>query len=290
MCPIQHDATYQRLVNRMFKELIRSTMEVYVDDMLVKSKEEKDHLEHLEKAFSIMREFGMKLNPTKCTFGVRGGKFLGYLVSERGIEANSEKIEAIMRLPSPKTIKDVQILTGKIASLNEFIARSADRNLPFFKTLRHIKAFEWSEECEKALQELKVYLATPLLLANIAVRETLYVYLVLSKNAVSSVLVKDGEGDFIDELSGEPHEYNKGRRVYETREWSMVQYLKKVKEMMAKFDKYQIHQILREENERADALSKFGAAATEVKERKASVFVNEVPTIEEVVNVVEKKE
>ncbi|KAL0434641.1 UNVERIFIED_CONTAM: Polyprotein P3 [Sesamum radiatum] len=173
-------APYQRLVNRMFKKLIGSTMEVYDDDMLVKSRKERDHLQDLGKAFSIMRTFGMKLNLTKCTFGVRGGKFLGYLVSERRIEANSEKIEAIMQIPSPKTIKDVQKLTGKIASLNRFIARSADRNLPFFKILRQVKNFEWSEECEKALKELKVYLATPPLLANPMVGETLYVYLAVS--------------------------------------------------------------------------------------------------------------
>ncbi|KAL0292427.1 UNVERIFIED_CONTAM: hypothetical protein Sradi_6989800 [Sesamum radiatum] len=90
-------------------------MEVYVDDMLVKSREEV-HLKDLKHAFGIMRAYGMKLNPNKCTFGVRGGKFLGYMVSERGIEANPEKIEAIAGLQSPKTLKEVQKLTD--GSLN----------------------------------------------------------------------------------------------------------------------------------------------------------------------------
>ncbi|KAL0445858.1 UNVERIFIED_CONTAM: Retrovirus-related Pol polyprotein from transposon gypsy [Sesamum latifolium] len=85
-------ATYQRLVNKMFKDQIGSTMEVYVDDMLVKSMKEVDHLKDLKQAFGIMRSYGMKLNPSKCTFGVKGGKFLGYMVSERGIEANPEKM------------------------------------------------------------------------------------------------------------------------------------------------------------------------------------------------------
>ncbi|KAL2243861.1 UNVERIFIED_CONTAM: Retrovirus-related Pol polyprotein from transposon 17.6 [Sesamum indicum] len=98
-------ATYQRLVNRMFKELIGRTMKVYVDDMLVKNNKAYDHLEHLKQAFDLMRSYGMKLNPTKCTFGVGGGKFLGYMVSERGIEANSEKIEVVMKLRSPTMIK-----------------------------------------------------------------------------------------------------------------------------------------------------------------------------------------
>ncbi|KAL0332964.1 UNVERIFIED_CONTAM: hypothetical protein Scaly_2197900 [Sesamum calycinum] len=104
-------ATYQRLVNKMFKDLIEKTMEVYVDDMQVKCKEEVKHLNHLQAAFEVMRKYGMKLNPTKCTFGVRGGKFLGYMVSEKGIEANLEKIKAIMQMALPKMIKDVQKLT-----------------------------------------------------------------------------------------------------------------------------------------------------------------------------------
>ena len=91
-------ATYQRLVNKMFGDLLGKTMEVYVDDMLVKSRRSQDHLEDLAQAFSIMRSYGMKLNADKCTFGVGGRKFLGYMVSERGIEANPKKIQAIMNL------------------------------------------------------------------------------------------------------------------------------------------------------------------------------------------------
>ncbi|KAL0415849.1 UNVERIFIED_CONTAM: hypothetical protein Slati_3416800 [Sesamum latifolium] len=149
----------------MFKDQIRTTMEVYVDEMLVKSTEE-DHLKNLEQAFGIMRAYGIKLNPSKCTFGVRGGKFLGYMVSEKGIEANPEKIEAIAGLRSPKMLKEVQKLTGKVASLSRFISRSADRSLLFFKSLGKVKEFKWTEECEQALQSLKRYLATPPLLAN----------------------------------------------------------------------------------------------------------------------------
>ncbi|KAL0355390.1 UNVERIFIED_CONTAM: Retrovirus-related Pol polyprotein from transposon gypsy [Sesamum radiatum] len=100
-------ATYQRLVNKMFKNQVGTAIEVYVDDMLVKSRKEEDHLEDLKQAFKVMRTYGMKLNPNKCTFGVWGGKLLGYMVSERGIQANPEKIEAISRLQSPRTLKEV---------------------------------------------------------------------------------------------------------------------------------------------------------------------------------------
>ncbi|KAL2248189.1 UNVERIFIED_CONTAM: Retrovirus-related Pol polyprotein from transposon [Sesamum indicum] len=183
-------ATYQRLVNKMFGDLLGKTMEVYVDDMLVKSKRSQDHIKDLSQAFSIMRSHGMKLNPDKCTFGVTGGKFLGYMISERGIEANPEKIQAIMGLRSPSSIKEMQKLTGKIASLSRFISRSADRSLPFFKALRKPKSFAWTPECEQALQELKEYLTKPPLLANPKSGETLFLYLGVSENAVSSVLVR----------------------------------------------------------------------------------------------------
>ncbi|KAL2249877.1 UNVERIFIED_CONTAM: Retrovirus-related Pol polyprotein from transposon [Sesamum indicum] len=179
-------ATYQRLVNKMFGELLGKPMEVYVDDMLVKSRRSQDHIGDLEQAFSIMRSYGMKLNQDKCTFGVRGGKFLGYMVSERGIEATLEKIQAVMNLRSPSMIKDVQKLTEKIASLS--------RSLPFFKVLRKAKNFEWSEECDRALQDLKEYLTKPQLLANPKEGETLFLYLAVLENAVSSVLVRDEEG------------------------------------------------------------------------------------------------
>ncbi|MDP0880688.1 reverse transcriptase family protein, partial [Klebsiella variicola] len=90
--------TYQRLVNMMFKDLIGDTMEVYIDDMVVKSEDAKDHVKHLEQAFAVLDKFNMKLNPTKCNFGVSSGKFLGYLVTRRGIEASPEQIKAILDL------------------------------------------------------------------------------------------------------------------------------------------------------------------------------------------------
>ena len=111
-------ATYQRLVNKIFKPLIGHTMEVYVDDMITKSKEPRDHVKHLEETFELLRKYEMKLNPEKCAFGVSSGKFLGFLVSHQGIKANPEKIRAVTDMRSPRTVKDVQSLTGKLAALN----------------------------------------------------------------------------------------------------------------------------------------------------------------------------
>ena len=105
----------------------------------------------------------MKLNPGKCVFGVVSGKFLGFMVSQRGIETNPEKFQAIINMASPKTVKEVQKLIGSIAALNRFVSRVMEKCLPFFKTLK--QAFVWTEECEAAFEELKRCLRNPPLLS-----------------------------------------------------------------------------------------------------------------------------
>ena len=100
-------ATYQRLVNRMFQKQIGTSMEVYIDDMLVKSTTVELHIAHLSEAFQILREYNMNLNPAKCAFGVSVEKFLGFIVNNRGIEANPEKIKAVLNMPPPSSIKEV---------------------------------------------------------------------------------------------------------------------------------------------------------------------------------------
>jgi BarA-like signal transduction histidine kinase len=157
-------ATYQKLVNKMFHDQIGRNVEVYVDDMLVKRKKDENHLADLKETFQALRRYNMKLNPAKCVFGVSSGKFLGFMVLQHGIEANPDKIKAILEMSPPKTVKEVQSLTGKAAALNRFVSRSTDKCLPFFRTLR--KAFQWTEECQKAFEELKVYLSSPPLLSS----------------------------------------------------------------------------------------------------------------------------
>ena len=129
-------ATYQMLVYKIFSRQIGRNMEVYVDDMLVKSREELTHLDDLKETFATLKQYQMKLNPAKCVFGVASGKFLGFMVSQRGIKANPEKVQAIIDMTSPKTVKEVQKLTGRIATLNKFDSRATDKCLPFFKTLK----------------------------------------------------------------------------------------------------------------------------------------------------------
>ncbi|KAL5575294.1 hypothetical protein UlMin_016993 [Ulmus minor] len=117
-------ATYQRLVNKMFKQQIGRTMEVYVDDMLVKSLKADKHIDNLRESFEVLREYKMKLNPAKCAFGVTSGKFLGFMVNHRGIEANPAKIQALLDMESPRKVKEVQSLTGQGESLILYLAVS----------------------------------------------------------------------------------------------------------------------------------------------------------------------
>ena len=112
----------------MFNQQIGRNMEVYMDDMLVKSKEELTHLDDLKEMFATLKKYQMS--------GVASGKFLGFMVSQRGIEANLEKVQAIINMASPRTVKEVQKLTGRIAALNRFVSRATDKCLSFFKTLK----------------------------------------------------------------------------------------------------------------------------------------------------------
>ena len=182
-------AIYQRLVNQMFNKQIGRKVEVYVDDMLVKSKEEEDHLDDLKETFNTLRPYSMKLNPSKCAFGVSSGKFLNFMVSQRGIEENPEKVRAILEMSSPKMIKEVQFLTRRVAALNRFVSKAMDKCLPFFKTLK--RAFVWTDEYEAAFQELKWYLSNPPLLILSKEEEDLFLYLEVSPTAVSAALIRE---------------------------------------------------------------------------------------------------
>ena len=182
-------ATYQRLVNRMFQKQIGTSMEVYIDDMLVKSTTAELHIAHLSEAFQILKKYNMKLNPAKCAFGVSVVKFLGFIVNNRGIEANPDKIKAVLDMPPPSNIKEVQRLTGRIAALSRFVSKASNKCHPFFQVLK--KAFQWDAHCEEAFTTLKTYMSSPPILVSPPEGELLTMYLAVSDFSTSVVLVKD---------------------------------------------------------------------------------------------------
>ena len=130
----------------MFEPQLGKSIEVYIDDMVVKSKVVFEHVGDLGVIFDILRKHNLHLNPSKCSFGVGSDKFLGYMVTHRGIEVSPDQIKAIQNLQPPQNPKEVQRLTRMIAVLNRFISRSADRCRPFYLLMNKWKGFEWSED------------------------------------------------------------------------------------------------------------------------------------------------
>lgn len=124
-------AAYQRLINKIFKNQIGQNM-VYVDDMLVKSQSTQDYIANLQEAFNTLRQYKVKLNLAKCIFRVTSDKFLGFMVSCRGIEANLEKIRVVQEMASPRSVKEAQCFIGKVVAFNHFVSRSVERCLSFF--------------------------------------------------------------------------------------------------------------------------------------------------------------
>jgi len=137
----------------MFAHQIERNIQVYIDDMLVKSRREDNHLDDLRETFDTLRSCNMKLNLSKCAFGVTTGKFLGFIVSQRGIKVNPDKIRVIIEMAPLNNVKEVQSLNGKVAALNRFMSRATDKCLPFFFRLK--KYFEWTSECQQAFEDLK---------------------------------------------------------------------------------------------------------------------------------------
>ncbi|KAJ4790334.1 Pol-polyprotein [Rhynchospora pubera] len=184
-------AEYQQMVNKVFKNELGGIIEAYIDDMVVKSCTGKEHVQHLNMIFQKMRDVGMRLNPKKSFFCLSSGKFLGYIVSERGIEVHPSKCRAIIDMEAPKTVKEVQELTGRIAALNRFIARSGEVCKPFFQTIKKTKKFEWTSQCQEAFEQIKTYISNPPIINRPTKGETLYLYVSASAVAVSAALIRE---------------------------------------------------------------------------------------------------
>ncbi|GJU47986.1 reverse transcriptase domain-containing protein [Tanacetum coccineum] len=187
-------ATYKRLVDSAFQTQLGRNLEAYVDDMVIKRKTKQGMIIDIAETFDNLQKINMKLNPKKCSFDVGEGKFLGYMVTSEGIRANLKKTKAMADMQSPKTLKKMQSLSGKLAALNRFLSRSAKRALSFFKTLKNITKenkddYRWTKDAEHAFQEIKKLIIELPTLTTLVPKEILYVYLVASRDAVSWFLV-----------------------------------------------------------------------------------------------------
>jgi hypothetical protein len=184
-------ATFQRLMRKALGAQMGRNVEAYVNDIIVKTHESHTFIEDLEETFANLRKVNIKLNPAKCAFGVPSGKLLGFLVSHRGIEANPDKVKAIEEMRPPRNLKEMQWLTGCMAALGRFIARSGEKTLPFFKLMKCTGKFEWTPEATKAFTELKKYLTSPPIMVAPMFHEPLLLYIVATPRTASTVLVAD---------------------------------------------------------------------------------------------------
>ncbi|CAN6725239.1 unnamed protein product [Malus baccata var. baccata] len=177
-------ATYQRVMNAIFHDLIGQSMEVYIDDIVVKSKTEEQHLVDLKQALTRMRIHKLKMNPKKCAFGVRAGNFLGFLVHQRGVEVDKNKSRAIMESPSPTNKVQLQRLLGKINFLRRFIANLAGKIQPLTPLLRlkDKENFEWGPPHQHAFDNIKAYLTSPPVLVPPQRGKPLKLYISASEN------------------------------------------------------------------------------------------------------------
>jgi hypothetical protein len=150
--------SFSRMIAKVLSSQLGRNVLTYVDDIIVRSMKKQDHISDLQESFANLKKAGLKLNPEKCVFGVKKGKFLGCLVSTKGIEANPSKIEAILRMEPPNSRKGSQRLVGRLPFLNRFILRYVERSFPFFEVLKSIEVFKWGPPQQQAFEELKDYL------------------------------------------------------------------------------------------------------------------------------------
>jgi hypothetical protein len=183
-------ATYQRMMQNCLGSQIGQNIQVYIDDVVITMRKEESLINDLKETFDNLNRYKLKLNPTKCSFGVSAGQLMGTLVSARGIEANLDKIQAILTMGKLAKLHEVQQLAGRIVALSRFVARLGEKALPFYALMKKSdKKFKWTEESDAAFSQLKKVLSTPAVLVAPKEREPLLLYITATHQVVSTVLV-----------------------------------------------------------------------------------------------------
>jgi hypothetical protein len=173
-------------MQHVFGDHIGRTVEAYVDDIVVKTRKANDLVNDLSIVFSCLRANGVKLNPKKCVFGVPRGMLIGYIVSQRGIEANPEKVATLERMGPIRDLKGVQRVLGCLATLSRFISRLGEKGLPLYRLLKKHERFSWTAEAQEVLDKLKASLTHAPILTPPQDGEPLYLYVAATTQVVSS--------------------------------------------------------------------------------------------------------
>jgi hypothetical protein len=181
-------ATYQKYVHIILENQIGRNVEACIDDIVVKLKNHWDLLDDLKEIFNNLCKYNMMLNRKKCVFGVSSGKLLGYMVSSRGIDVNSTKVEAIKKLQPSRTRKEIQKLSGMMAALSRFISKLDKRGMQFYKLLRKTNEFQWDDQAASAFIQLKQYLKSLPTLIPPRPKDILLLYVAVMDVVVSTVI------------------------------------------------------------------------------------------------------
>jgi ribonuclease HI len=186
-------ATYQRAMTAVLDDLIHNSVECYVDDMVVKTKDRANHQADLRVVFNRLRKHQLKMNPLKCAFGVRSGLFLGFIVHHRGIEISPKNIKAIQDMPPPTNLKELKSLQGHFAYIRRFISNLSGRTQPFTRLMRKGVSFEWDEQCQNAFDSIKKYLLNPPVLAAPIKGRPLILYIAAQPSSVGALLAQHND-------------------------------------------------------------------------------------------------
>nr|GEZ72978.1 reverse transcriptase domain-containing protein [Tanacetum cinerariifolium] len=289
-------ATYQRLVDSILQRQLGRNLEAYVDDIVIKSKTRRDVIMDVAETFDNLRRVNIKLNPKKCSFRVKEGKFLGYKVTSEGIQANPKKTKAVGDMQSSKTLKEMQSLSGKLAALNHFLSRSAERSLPFFDTLKNItkenkddfrlrryfKAHPIKVITDQPIKKILNKLEVSGKLAKYAVELGAYNITYIPWNAVMGKVL----ADFLNEVP-----VGTGSEFMASSD-GMAKYLEKAKELSTLFKKFSIENVPQNQNQKADVLSKLASVACNHLTKEILVEVLNAKSVEtrEMNAIVEEEE
>src|SRR2546425_3006379 len=187
------EATYQRMATTLFHDMIHKDLEVYIDDMVIMTRSQEEHVAALEKFMKRIRKYNLRLNPNKCEFGVASGKLLGFVVGPRGIEIDPDKIKAIRDMEAPQTEKQVRSFIGKIQYISRFISKLSITCEPIFRLLKKNQPTEWNQECQEAFEKVKAYLTHPPVLSPPKPGNPLVLYVSVEDLGVRAMLAQANE-------------------------------------------------------------------------------------------------
>ncbi|XP_050889047.1 uncharacterized protein LOC127094231 [Lathyrus oleraceus] len=269
------EATYQRAMNSIFHDYIKTFMQVYIDDIVIKSTSDEDHLTHLSQSFERMRKHGLKMNPLKCAFFVQAGDFLGFVVHKKGIEINQNKTKAIMETKAPSTKKELQSLLGKINFLRRFTSNLSGRTQAFSPLLRLKQGkFEWNDEQQKAFDKIKLYLTNPPILAPPCGKKPMRLFISTSDTTIEYEALIVGLEALLElgatrvEIKGDSELVIKQlTKEYRCIKENLIMYFVIANSLLKKFEYIDIKHVLRIKNQEANDLAQIASGYRISKEK-----------------------